>query len=51
MLWWAYNDASAQKTVKELYYAPLPASLIGRIDTTLKSLKCDNGAKASLSAG
>ena len=47
-LWWAYNDSGAQATIKELNYAPLPSSLVSRIDTTLKSLKCDNGAKPSL---
>lgn len=48
LLWWAYNDSSAQSTIKELNYAPLPSSLVSRIDATLKSLKCDNGAKSSL---
>lgn len=48
LLWWAYNDSGAQATVKELDYAPLPAELVSRVDTTLRSLKCDGGAKASL---
>ncbi len=48
LLWWAYNDSSAQATIKQLNYAPLPSNLVSRIDTTLKSLKCDDGAKTSL---
>lgn len=48
LLWWAYNDSGAQATIKQLNYAPLPASLVSRVDTTLRSLKCDGGAKPSL---
>lgn len=48
MLWWAYHDESAQTTITELNYAPLPANLLPRIDATLKSLTCDNGSKTSL---
>ena len=48
LLWWAYNDSGAQATIKDLNYAPLPSNLVSRIDATLKSLKCDEGAKASL---
>lgn len=51
MLWWVFKDATAQKTVTELNYAPLPTNLLPRIETTLKSLKCDDGAKSSLKAG
>jgi len=48
MLWWAFHDKTAQETVKQLNYAPLPENLFPRIETTLKGLKCDEGAKASL---
>jgi len=51
MLWWVYHDTAAQKTVGEENYAPLPASLLPRIEATLKSLKCDGGSKSSLAAG
>lgn len=50
-LWWSTHDASAAATVKELSYSPLPSSLLPRIEATLKGLKCDGGAKASLGAG
>lgn len=49
-LWWAYHDQSAQKTVKDLYYAPLPAQVLPKVEATLKSLKCDDGSKPSLKA-
>lgn len=48
MLWWAFHDPSAQKTVKELNYSPLPAKVLPAIEATLKGLKCDGGSKASL---
>ena len=48
MLWWAFHDKTAQEAVKQLNYAPLPENLFPRIETTLKGLKCDEGAKASL---
>ena len=48
MLWWAIHDTSAQKTVKELNYAPVPAKLLPNLEATLKGLKCDGGAKTSL---
>ncbi len=48
MLWWAYHDKSAQSTITELNYAPLPTNLLPKIETTLKSLKCDDGARNSL---
>jgi len=51
MLWWTFHDKGAQAAVKELGYAPLPSSLLPRIEATLKGLKCDNGAKASLKGG
>lgn len=47
-LWWAYHDQSAQKTVKDLSYAPLPAQVLPKVEATLKSLKCDDGSKPSL---
>lgn len=50
-LWWSTHDSSAQATVKELNYSPLPATLLPKIEATLKSLKCDNGASPSLKAG
>jgi len=43
MLWWAFHDPSAQKEITNLFYAPLPANLLPRIDATLQSLTCDNG--------
>lgn len=43
MLWWAFHDSGAQKEVTDLFYAPLPSSLVSRVDATLKSLTCDNG--------
>lgn len=51
LLWWAYHDTGAQQTVKDLNYATLPAPLLERIDTTLRALKCDDGASASLKGG
>ncbi|MEO8539504.1 MAG: phosphate ABC transporter substrate-binding protein PstS [bacterium] len=51
MLWWAYHDKSAQTTITELNYAPLPTNLLPKIEATLKSLKCDDGAKTSLKGG
>ncbi len=48
MLWWMYHDAGAQQTIKDQNYSPLPASLLPRIEATIKSLKCDSGAKTSL---
>lgn len=48
MLWWVFHDSGAQKTIKDTSYAPLPSSLLPRIEDTLKSLKCDGGAKSSL---
>ncbi|MFN8508258.1 MAG: phosphate ABC transporter substrate-binding protein PstS [Dehalococcoidia bacterium] len=51
MLWWAFHDTGAQAAVQELGYAPLPPGLLPRIEATLKDLKCDNGAKASLKGG
>ena len=48
MLWWVFHDSSAQQTVKDNSYAPLPANLLPRIEDTLKSLKCDGGTKSSL---
>ena len=51
MLWWELHDSEAQQTMKDLYYAPLPASLVPRVETTLKALKCDGGTKASLKGG
>ena len=49
-LWWASHDSSAQKTVTDLFYAPLPSQLLPKVEATLKSLKCDDGAKPSLKA-
>jgi phosphate transport system substrate-binding protein len=51
MLWWAYHDKSAQSTITELNYAPLPTSILPKIEATLKSLKCDDGSKTSLKGG
>lgn len=51
MLWWMYHDATAQETAAEENYAPLPPSLLPRVEATLKSLKCDGGSKSSLAAG
>lgn len=51
MLWWELHDKSAQQTVTDLFYAPLPSSLVARVEATLKSLKCDGGATASLKGG
>lgn len=48
MLWWMFHDSAAQQTIKDNFYAPLPSSLLPRIEATLKSLKCDGGAKTSL---
>ena len=48
MLWWAYHEKGAQSTITELNYAPLPANLLPKIEATLKSLKCDDGATTSL---
>lgn len=50
-LWWSTHDASAAATVKELNYSPLPSNLLPKIEATIKSLKCDGGTNASLSAG
>ena len=51
MLWWAYHDKTAQSTITELNYAPLPTNLLPKIETTLKSLKCDDGSTTSLKGG
>jgi len=51
MLWWAFHDPEAQKTITDLFYAPLPANLLPRVEATLKSLTCDGGAKPSLKTG
>ncbi len=51
MLWWVFHDSGAQQTIKDNFYAPLPSSLLPRIETTLKSLKCDDGSKQSLKTG
>jgi phosphate transport system substrate-binding protein len=48
MLWWAFHDTSAQQTIKDNSYAPLPSTLLPRIEDTLKSLTCDGGTKSSL---
>ncbi len=50
-LWWSAHDPNAAATVKELNYSPLPTNLLPKLEATIKSLKCDGGAKASLSAG
>ncbi len=50
-LWWYTHDSSAAQTVKDLNYSPLPTSLLPKMEATIKSLKCDGGAKASLGAG
>ena len=51
MLWWVYHDPAAIQAVKDNSYSPLPANLLPRIEATLKSLKCDGGAKSSLKTG
>jgi phosphate transport system substrate-binding protein len=48
MLWWVFHDPLAQQDVKDEFYAPLPASLLPRIEATLKALTCDGGSKPSL---
>lgn len=50
-LWWAFNDPAAAETAKQLDYAPIPAAALPQIQATIKSLKCDDGAKTSLSGG
>lgn len=51
MLWWELHEASAQQTITDLFYAPLPAPLVPRIETTLRSLQCDGGTSPSLRGG
>jgi len=41
MLWWAFHDSGAAATTKELFYAPIPASLLPRVEATLKSITCE----------
>ncbi len=48
MLWWVFHDPLAQQDVKDEFYAPLPSSLLPRIEATLKALTCDGGSKPSL---
>lgn len=48
LLWWVFHDPTAQQDVKDEFYAPLPSSLLPRIEATLKSLTCDGGSKPSL---
>lgn len=48
MLWWVFHDPTAQQDVKDEFYAPLPSSLLPRIEATLKALTCDGGSKPSL---
>ncbi|MGE3073587.1 MAG: phosphate ABC transporter substrate-binding protein PstS [Dehalococcoidia bacterium] len=50
-LWWVFHDPAAAKTAGELNYAPIPEKVVPNIETTIKSLKCDDGSKASLSGG
>ena len=49
-LWWTYHDKDAQSIVAQLGFAPLPASVLSKVEASLKALKCDNGAKSSLRA-
>ncbi len=51
MLWWVFHDPVATQDIKESFYAPLPSSLLPRIEATLKGLKCDGGANTSLKGG
>ncbi len=41
MLWWAFHDPGALATTKELFYAPIPANLLPRVEATLKSITCE----------
>ncbi|HEY5476010.1 MAG TPA: hypothetical protein VIK11_04760, partial [Tepidiformaceae bacterium] len=50
MLWWVFHDPTAAQDIKDNFYAPLPTTLLPRIEATLKGLKCDGGSKASLKA-
>ena len=50
-LWWAIHDRQASADVQELSYSPLPTNLLPRLEATINSLKCDDGAKASLGTG
>ena len=43
MLWWAYHDTTAQSTIKELNYAPLPEAFLTKIEGTLKDLAAELG--------
>jgi phosphate transport system substrate-binding protein len=43
-IWWAFHDASASATAKQLNYAPVPAEATAKVEATLKSLKCEGKA-------
>jgi phosphate transport system substrate-binding protein len=40
MLWWVFHDPSATETAQSLNYAPVPDSLLPRVEATLQSLTC-----------
>ncbi|RJQ08882.1 MAG: phosphate ABC transporter substrate-binding protein PstS [Dehalococcoidia bacterium] len=44
MLWWISHDTAAAATAKSLDYAPLPEKVLPKLETTLKSLKCEGKA-------
>ncbi|MFN8638049.1 MAG: phosphate ABC transporter substrate-binding protein PstS [Dehalococcoidia bacterium] len=43
-MWWAFHDQSASATAKQLNYSPVPAEVVTKIESTLKSLKCEGKA-------
>ncbi len=44
MLWWTFHDTSAAATAKQLNYSPVPAEVVKKLETTMKSLKCEGKA-------
>lgn len=40
LLWWAYHDPAASSLARELSYAPLPAAVVSRVESTLLGTMC-----------
>ena len=42
-LWWAYHDPASIELTRSLLYAPLPPTVLTRVDASLRGLTCDGG--------
>ena len=40
LLWWVFHDKTAADTATSLNYAPVPGTLLPKVETTLKALTC-----------